>query len=81
MGDASEFKGQDVLLVGTSYRAEDLASQAWKYGAKSVTISHRTQPIGYTTWPDNVHEVPLLQVSKTFVLHLRELCRLPLPSE
>merc|ERR1711871_269701 len=61
MRDATEFKGQDVLLIGTSYSAEDIASQVWKYGAKSVIISHRTDPIGYSTWPDNIHEVPLLQ--------------------
>lgn len=61
MRDATEFKGQDVLLIGTSYSAEDIASQVWKYGARSVTISHRTSPIGHSTWPDNIHEVPLLQ--------------------
>jgi len=61
MRDATEFKGQDVLLIGTSYSAEDIASQVWKYGAKNVIISHRTAPIGYATWPDNIHEVPLLQ--------------------
>jgi len=60
MRDACEFKGLDVLLVGTSYSAEDIASQVWKYGAKSVAISHRTSPIGHTTWPDDITEVPLL---------------------
>jgi len=58
--DATEFKGKDVVLVGTSYSAEDIASQLWKYGAKSVRISHRTKPIGYTTWPKEILEVPLL---------------------
>jgi len=60
MRDAVEFKGKDLLLIGTSYSAEDIASQCWKYGAKSVTISHRTKPIGYETWPENIIEVPLL---------------------
>jgi len=58
--DATEFKGQEVLIVGTSYSAEDIASQLWKYGAKHVAISHRTKPIGYTTWPKEITEVPLL---------------------
>jgi len=49
------------LIVGTSYSAEDIASQCWKYGAKSIRISHRTKPIGYKTWPENITEVPLLQ--------------------
>ena len=61
MRDAVEFKGKDLLLIGTSYSAEDIASQCWKYGAKSITISHRTKPIGYKTWPENITEVPLLQ--------------------
>ena len=58
--DALEFKNQDVLIIGTSYSAEDIGSQCWKYGCKSVTVSHRTAPMGYN-WPDNWQEVPLLQ--------------------
>ncbi|MGB5705730.1 MAG: NAD(P)/FAD-dependent oxidoreductase [Arenicellales bacterium] len=58
--DALEFKDKDILLIGTSYSAEDIGSQCWKYGCKSVTVSHRTAPMGYK-WPDNWEEVPLLQ--------------------
>jgi len=58
--DAVEFKGKDLLLIGTSYSAEDIGSQCYKYGAKSITVSHRTKPIGHH-WPDNWKEVPLLQ--------------------
>ncbi len=58
--DALEFKGQDILIIGTSYSAEDIGSQCWKYGAKFITVSHRTAPTGYH-WPDNWQEVPLLQ--------------------
>jgi trimethylamine monooxygenase len=58
--DAMEFKDKDILLIGTSYSAEDIGSQCWKYGAKSITVSHRTAPMGYD-WPDNWQEVPLLQ--------------------
>ena len=58
--DAMEFKGKDILIVGTSYSAEDIGSQCWKYGAKSITVSHRTAPMGYK-WPDNWEEVPLLE--------------------
>lgn len=57
--DAMEFADKDVLIVGTSYSAEDIGSQLWKYGAKSITVSHRTAPMGYK-WPDNWQEVPLL---------------------
>jgi trimethylamine monooxygenase len=61
--DAMEFKGKDILIIGTSYSAEDIGSQCWKYGCKSVTVSHRTAPMGYK-WPDNWTEVPLLQKVK-----------------
>jgi len=57
--DAMEFKDKDLLLIGTSYSAEDIGSQCWKYGAKSITVSHRTAAMGFD-WPDNWAEVPLL---------------------
>lgn len=57
--DAVEFKDKRLLIIGTSYSAEDIGSQCWKYGAKSITVSHRTGPMGYD-WPDNWKEVPLL---------------------
>ncbi len=57
--DAVEFKDQNLLIIGTSYSAEDIGSQCWKYGAKSITVSHRTAAMGYD-WPDNWQEVPLL---------------------
>ena len=57
--DAMEFKDKDLLIIGTSYSAEDIGSQCWKYGARSITVSHRTAPIGFD-WPDNWKEVPLL---------------------
>ncbi len=57
--DAGEFSGQDVLIIGTSYSGEDICSQCHKYGAKSVTISHRTAATGFH-WPDSIEEVPLL---------------------
>ncbi|GEL17387.1 NAD(P)-binding domain-containing protein [Pseudonocardia asaccharolytica] len=58
--DAREFIDKDLLLIGTSYSAEDIGSQCWKYGARSITVSHRTAPMGFK-WPDNWKEVPLLQ--------------------
>lgn len=57
--DALEFKDKDILIIGTSYSAEDIGSQCWKYGAKSITVSYRTAPMGYG-WPGNWQEVPLL---------------------
>jgi len=58
--DAMEFKNKDILIVGTSYSAEDIGSQCWKYGCKSVTVSHRTAPMGFN-WPDNWEELPIIE--------------------
>lgn len=57
--DAVEFSGKDILLIGTSYSAEDIGSQCYKYGARSITVSYRTKPMGFS-WPSNWQEVPLL---------------------
>jgi trimethylamine monooxygenase len=58
--DALEFVGKNVLLVGTSYSAEDIGSQLYKYGARTITCSYRSRPMGYD-WPKNWKEVPLIQ--------------------
>ena len=69
--DAMEFTGKDILIIGTSYSAEDIGSQLWKYGAKSITVSHRTAPMGYA-WPDNWQEVPLLQRMESKTAHFKD---------
>ena len=58
--DALEFKGKDVLIVGASYSAEDIGSQCYKYGARSITSCYRSAPMGYR-WPANWEEKPLLE--------------------
>ncbi len=50
--DAMEFNGKDILLLGSSYSAEDIGSQCWKYGAKSITVAYRNAPMGFD-WPEN----------------------------
>ncbi|TGQ76309.1 NAD(P)/FAD-dependent oxidoreductase, partial [Mesorhizobium sp. M8A.F.Ca.ET.208.01.1.1] len=55
--DAMEFKGKDILIIGRSYSAEDIGSQCYKYGAKSITSSYRSKPMGFK-WPENWKEVP-----------------------
>ena len=57
--DAVEFSGKDVLIVGASYSAEDIGSQCHKYGARTVTCTARSGPMGYD-WPDSWAEVPIL---------------------
>ncbi|MCO8041974.1 NAD(P)/FAD-dependent oxidoreductase [Acinetobacter bohemicus] len=53
--DAREFKGKSVLLVGSSYSAEDIGSQCYKYGAKQIYTCYRTKPMGFK-WPRNWSE-------------------------
>ena len=69
--DALEFKDKDILIIGTSYSAEDIGSQCWKYGCKSVTVSYRTAPMGFH-WPDNWKEVPLLTKVEGNTCHFKD---------
>lgn len=52
---AESLDGKDVLVVGSSYSAEDIGSQAYKMGARSVTAAYRTAPMGYE-WPEGFEE-------------------------
>lgn len=56
---ADQFVDKNILLVGSSYSAEDIGVQCYKHGSASVTISYRTNPIG-SNWPEGVKEVPLV---------------------
>ena len=57
--DAVQFADRDVLVIGSSYSAEDIASQCWKYGARSVVCTSRSGPMGFD-WPDPITERPIL---------------------
>jgi trimethylamine monooxygenase len=57
---ANEFSGKRLLIVGSSYSAEDIGTQCYKYGAQSVTFSFRTRPMGFK-WPEGFSERPLLE--------------------
>ncbi|MBT4041338.1 MAG: NAD(P)/FAD-dependent oxidoreductase [Rhodospirillales bacterium] len=69
--DAMEFKGKNVMVVGASYSAEDIGSQCWKYGCKTVTVCYRTDPIGWK-WPSNWEEKPLLQKVDGYTCHFAD---------
>jgi len=47
-----EFKNLNILVVGSSYSAEDIALQTLKFGAKSVSISYRTHKMNFCNWPE-----------------------------
>lgn len=56
---AERFAGKDLLMIGSSYSAEDIGMQAHKMGARSVTLSYRTAPMGFD-WPATTTERPLV---------------------
>lgn len=56
---ADQFKDQDLLLIGSSYSAEDIGVQCYKHGANSITLSYRSNPIG-VDWPEGIKELPLV---------------------
>ncbi|TFC29328.1 NAD(P)/FAD-dependent oxidoreductase [Cryobacterium sp. TMT1-3] len=55
---AERFYGKKLLMIGSSYSAEDIGMQAHKMGAASITFSYRSTPMGYE-WPENCVERPL----------------------
>lgn len=60
---AEAFEGKDVLVIGASYSAEDIGSQAFKMGAQSVTASFRSEPM-VTTGPMALKSDPLSSASR-----------------
>ncbi len=69
--DAQEFTGKNLLILGSSYSAEDIALQSRKYGAKTVTISYRNAPMGFG-WPEGIDEVPKLDHVEGKVAHFTD---------
>ncbi len=57
---AEKLADQRVLMIGSSYSAEDIGVQAYKMGARSVTLSYRSNPLGHA-WPQGMEELPLVQ--------------------
>lgn len=68
---ADPYKDQDILIVGSSYSAEDIGVQCHKHGAKSVTLSYRSNPIG-VNWPEGISEVPLLMRFEDDIAHFKD---------
>ena len=69
--DANEFAGKTLLLIGSSYSAEDIALQCIKYGASKVIITWRSQPMGFN-WPPEVEERPLIQRFEGKTAHFKD---------
>jgi len=69
--EANEFSGKRLLLIGSSYSAEDIALQCLKYGAKSIICTWRSKPMGFK-WPQEVEERPLIQRFDGKVAHFKD---------
>ncbi|WP_336502648.1 NAD(P)/FAD-dependent oxidoreductase [Microbacterium paraoxydans] len=68
---AEALAGRDVLVIGSSYSAEDIGSQAFKMGAGSVTASYRTAPMGYD-WPEGFEERPCVERFEGRTVHFAD---------
>jgi len=69
--EANEFAGKRLLLIGSSYSAEDIALQCLKYGAKRIICTWRSKPMGFK-WPKEVEERPLVQRFEGRVAHFKD---------
>lgn len=69
--NASQFKDQTLLVVGSSYSAEDIALQTLKYGAKKIVVSYKTRPMGFK-WPPQITEKPLLTKIEGSTVHFKD---------
>ena len=69
--NAKQFKGQTLLVVGSSYSAEDLAMQTLKYGAKKIIVSYKTRPMGFK-WPPEITEKPLFTKIEGSTVHFKD---------
>jgi len=69
--EANEFAGKRLLLIGSSYSAEDIALQCLKYGAERIICTWRSKPMGFK-WPKEVEERPLVQRFDGKVAHFKD---------
>jgi len=69
--EANEFAGKRLLLIGSSYSAEDNALQCLKYGAKGIICTWRSKPMGFK-WPKEVEEKPLVQRFEGKIAHFKD---------
>ena len=69
--DARHFTAKRLLVVGSSYSAEDVALQCHKFGAARVTISYRTAPMAFR-WPADIEELPLVMRVEGSRCHFRD---------
>ena len=69
--NASHFVGKRLLVVGSSYSAEDIVTQCLKYGAENIVCSWRTKPMGFK-WPPQLTEKPLVTKIEDNTVHFKD---------
>lgn len=55
-----EFRGQRLLIIGSSYSATDISVNCLKFGAKHIIISYKSKPTGLPL-PKGIEERPLVE--------------------
>ena len=69
--NGSQFKGKRVLVVGSSYSAEDIALICLKYGAKKIVCTWQSKPMGFK-WPPEITEKPLMTKVEGNTVHFKD---------
>ena len=69
--NAAHFRDKNVLVVGSSLTAEDIALQCLKYGATNVICTWRNRPMGFK-WPPQITEKPLLTKIEGSTVHFKD---------
>ena len=69
--NASAFKNMHVLVIGSSFSAEDIALQLLKFGAKKITITYRNNAMGFK-WPEEI-EVTNVSYCMFPIVHINGL--------
>lgn len=63
-----EFEKKDILIIGSSFSAEDISSQCYKYNANSIILSYRRKKMEYN-FPEKFemkNEVDFIEKNKVF---------------
>lgn len=68
---AEPYENRNLLLIGSSYSAEDIGVQCHKHGTRSVTLSYRSAPMGFD-WPEGMQEKPLVSSFDGDLVHFSD---------
>ena len=55
--EATDFKGKNILIIGSGYSAQDIAQLTHRYGANRIVCSWKVNPMGFK-WPKGIEERP-----------------------